>query len=292
MNNKSYQYILDIYSDESGGRRFKFLSAISGLKSDLDDLSDHLKSILLSNDVKEIKFDGVRTHLPKIKTAKKFFEVAVEFAVNGKIRVDIIIWDLQDSRHSVLGRDDKENLERMYYHLLKNITIRWKIFSCNFYPDEHSEYDYQKIIDYLNRTKYPREEPNILKLFREKRIKFNFKEVVPQQSHNQPLIQLADLFAGFGCFSREKAVEFGKWKKQKENRNLTLFPLEETTFEEKKALINRFEILLFIKDLCERNGLKVSLNTNNYLKTYKGDLPINFWHYEPQGDYDKAPTKG
>ena len=76
MNSKSYQYILDIYSDESGGRRFKSLSAISGLKSDLDDLSDHLKSILLSNDVKEIKFErGLGLIYPKLKLQRNFLKL-------------------------------------------------------------------------------------------------------------------------------------------------------------------------------------------------------------------------
>ena len=72
---KITQPVLEVYSDESGIKRFKSLCAISGIKNNLDDLSGRLKSILLLNDVKEIKFEWVRTHSPKIKTAKKFLKL-------------------------------------------------------------------------------------------------------------------------------------------------------------------------------------------------------------------------
>jgi hypothetical protein len=133
-----------------------------------------------------------------------------------------------------------------------------------------------------------------LKLFREQRTTFNFIDVKQQKSEEQPLIQLADLFAGFACFSREKSEEFKNYKNQKETKNRSLLFTENITKTEpefKKANLNRFQIVEFIKESCEKNRIPVSLNTNNYLKTYNPQVPINFWHYEPQGDYDKAPIK-
>ncbi|MGC9001197.1 DUF3800 domain-containing protein, partial [Caldisericum sp.] len=192
---KGFNDILDIYTDESASEsgRFRAICAISGLSNNLEKLKEELKSKINLYGLSELKFAEVKTHQPKVNCAKDFISVAVDYASRREIRIDVIIWDLHDSRHSIQGRDDKENLERMYFHLLRNVVERWGIFICRFYPDEHSEYDYQEIIDYLNATKYPRKEPGILKFFEDVRIRFSFKEVIPQRSEEQPLIQLADL---------------------------------------------------------------------------------------------------
>ncbi len=285
--------ILEIYSDESASEsgRYRSLCAVSGLTIDIKALGKVLNNILQSNSVSELKFNEVRTHSSKIKCAKDFILKAVEYASKRKIRIYIIIWDLHDSRHSIQGRDDKENLERLYFHLLRNIVERWGIFNCGFYPDENSEYNYQEIIDYLNATKYPRIEPGILKFFKDVRIRFNFKEVIPQRSEEQPLIQLADLFAGIACFSRENADEFKSYKKKKESETQSSLFLDAQDENIRKTFINRFELVELIKDECKKYGISISLNTNNFLKTFDPSQPINFWHYEPQGEYDKAPTR-
>ncbi len=297
---KNSNEILKIYTDESSSERgrFKSICAVSGLSSDLRDLENELKKLLQDKQISELKFSEVRTHKPKIECAKSFIEKAIDYTSSGKIRIDVIIWDLHDSRHAVQGRDDKENLERMYFHLLRNIVERWEIFKCSFYPDEHSEYDYKEIIDYLNKTKYPRKEPGILKLFKEQRTKFKFIKVKQQKSENNPLIQLADLFAGVACFSREKSGEYKNYNtqnynRQKENKGqISLLGISsKSQTESSKSTLSRFQIIEFIKELCEKKGLSVSLNTNGYLKTFNPEIPINFWHYEPQGDYDRAPTK-
>lgn len=288
--------ILEIYSDESASesRRFRSLCAVSGLALNIV-LEEDLNSILKSYNVSELKFSEVKTHAPKIRCAKDFILKSVKQASERKIRIDIIIWDLQDSRHKIVGRNDIENLERMYFHLLRNIVERWRIFNCGFYPDEHSEYNYQEIINYLNTTKYPRKEPGILKLFEDIRIRFSFKEVIPQRSEEQSLVQLADLFAGISCFSRENAGKFKDYKKQKENQRQTqLFPdIQEETQDRdiKQTFKNRFELVELIKNECQKCRISISLDTNKFLKTLDPSQPINFWHYEPQGEYDKAPTR-
>ncbi|MGC9200990.1 MAG: DUF3800 domain-containing protein [Candidatus Aenigmatarchaeota archaeon] len=289
--------ILEIYSDESASesRRFRSLCAVSGLALNIV-LEEDLNSILKSYNVSELKFSEVKTHAPKIRCAKDFILKSVKQASERKIRIDIIIWDLHDSRNLIQGRDNKENLERMYFHLLRNIVERWKRFNCRFYPDEHSQYNYKKIIDYLNRTKYPRDEPYILKLFREKRLQFNFIKVKEQKSEEQVLIQLADLFVGIACFSRENADNFKSYKKKKEREAQDLlFPdiLDKTDETEDigKTFKNRFELIKLIKKECEECKIKISLNTCDFLKTFNPSQPINFWHYEPQGEYDKAPTR-
>ncbi|MEO1785201.1 DUF3800 domain-containing protein [Thermodesulfobium sp. 4217-1] len=280
---KGFNDILDIYTDESASKsqRFRSICAISGLSNNLEKLKEELKSKINLYGLSELKFAEVRTHQPRVNCAKDFISVAVDYASRREIRIGVIIWDLHDSRHSIQGRDDRENLERMYFHLLRNIVERWKRFNCRFYPDEHSKYNYKKIVDYLSKTKYPREEPYILELFRKERRQFNFIDVKEQKSEEQVLIQLADLFAGIACFSRENANNFKSYKKKKEDE----------TEDIGKTFKNRFELIELIKKECEECKIKISLNTCDFLKTFKPSQPINFWHYEPQGEYDKAPTR-
>ncbi len=290
-----------IFSDESrrakkeiGKGKFESICAISLLKGSLDSLKVELQKYLDEHKIAELKFKDVRTYKPKVECCKKFIETAIKFSSKDLIRVDIIIWDLEDSRHKIPGRDDKENLERMYFHLLRNVSEIWGITNCEFYPDENSEYDYQKIIDYLSSTKTPRIEPGILTLFKQERINFNLEKVEQQNSKQNPVIQLCDILAGIGRFSRENCNEFSSWKGQKESKNSpSLF--NDASDEEDGVTAsnsNRFELIEYLAEKCKKKGISISLNTNNYLKSYDKRLPINFWHYEPQGDYDKAPMKG
>ena len=60
------------------------------------------------------------------------------------MRVDVLIWDMEDSRHKeVPDRDDKADFSRMYYHLLHSVLkLRWpdgaRWLIC---PDQHGEMD-------------------------------------------------------------------------------------------------------------------------------------------------------
>lgn len=287
--------VLKIFSDESSSKskRYNSVCALSIKSSVFDQLLNDLKEILDKYNITEIKFSETKTHKPKVECAREFILTAIKYASDNKLRIDVIIWDMQDTRHSIQGRDDEENFKRMYFHLLRNVVERWKIFQCNFYPDEKSTFNYNEITTYLNSTIYPRKEPFIIKLFKEERINFNFLEVIPQKSEQNPLIQLADLFAGFGCFSRENADAFKKWKLKRNNvNNYDLFEdCNKVEENEREAIKNRFHIIELIKSECEKSGISISLDTNGYLKTFNPKEKINYWHYEPQGDYDKAPKR-
>ena len=55
--------------------------------------------------------------------------------------------------------------------------------------------------------------------------------------------------------------------------------------------INRFELLNYFNNCCKKEKLGVSLDSFCCLCTRNPKYPINFWHYEPQHEQDKAPTK-
>lgn len=179
----------------------------------------------------------------------------------------------------------------MYYKLLRCISEQGNQRNWEFYPDEQSSIKWYKIANYLNSTRITRRKPHFLTLFDQDIHRIKFIRLKQLKSHEEPLIQLADLFAGIACFSRKKSdecwVEYNKRKKQQSLFN------EETEIKNKisKADLNRCELVFKIYELCKKSNLKVSLESKKYLWTPDPSYPINFWHYEPQHEKDKAPIK-
>jgi hypothetical protein len=296
LNKKKVSTFL-AYSDESGifDKRYQAIGVVSGERGDLLALQSELKQFLKDKGVKEIKWEEVRTHRPKIEVANLFIQKAVEFAVKGLIRIDVLLWDMYDERHSIPGRDNQANLERMYYKVLRHISERWEEIHWELYPDENSAINWLEIQSYLNQTKFPRHNlPGLIALFQQEQYKINFLKIEQLNSKNKPLIQLADLFAGMTRFSREKGSECVKWLNlQKRKNQLLLFEYEEQEEAEDPTKVdrNRFILIGNFNDLCKEYRLGVSLDTRKYLWTPMPKNPINFWNYEPQHDQDKAPTK-
>ena len=53
-------------------------------------------------------------------------DFAIKAVLEKSIRIDSLMWDIDDSRHKISGRDDTANLCRMYHHLLRNVFLeRW-----------------------------------------------------------------------------------------------------------------------------------------------------------------------
>ena len=285
------------YSDESGcfNERFQAIGIISGEERHLCKLRDELASILQTKEVSEIKFSEVRTHRPKIEAAQSFVEKGVDFAQQRNIRIDVLLWDTYDKRHSIPGRDDLANLERMYYKALRHISEKWHQNNWELYPDNGSRINWPEIKSYLSRTRLPRQKrPNLLTLFKEEEYNIIFHKIEPKKSHDEPLIQLADLFAGIACFCRECGQECIKWlQSQKGNKQQFLFEYEEPEIPEdlNKTKQNRFRLVGYLNDICKRYRLGVSLKTKKYLWTTDPSRPINFWNYESQYEGDKAPIK-
>ena len=111
--------IFEAYSDESGvpNQRYQAIGVVSGPDADLGELKESLQGCLDRAVPRELKFAGVRGDSRRSRCAGGFVELAVEFVRARRIRVDVLVWDLQDSRHAIPGRDDIACLERMYYHV-------------------------------------------------------------------------------------------------------------------------------------------------------------------------------
>ena len=283
-------------SDESGSdERYRAIGVVSGEESCLFDLRKELENILRNQGVKEVKFSEVRTHRSKLEAARLFVEKGVGFVNQRKIRIDVLVWNIHDKRHSIPGRDDVTNLEIMYYNILRHVSEQWHQHNWELYPDENSGVDWSGIKSYLNRTLMPRyKKPHLLSLFEKESYTIHFSEIEQKKSHDEPLIQLADLLAGMARFCRENGEECAKCLKSQEKIDqLSFFEYEELESKEDPIMTkqNRFKLVSYLYSMCKRYRLGVSLNTWECLWTRTPSSPINFWNYESRYDKDKAPIR-
>ncbi len=306
----------EMYSDESGNHASEImgLAAISGTPEALDSLRSALAAVLAANGVSEAKFAETKTHTPKVRAAAQFLALAAEHADGVRIRVDVLSWSHLDSRHQVHGRDDVENLHRMHYHLLSQVLRRfgddtvWSIF-----PDEKSEMAWHRVAEVLGNTRFMRKArmrqeagqmqlylPNSMEDLRREFATLSVAEIAERQSNAEPLVQLADLFAGFACYSRQKAHDIRKWLSWEESRKARdgdLFSEEALDGEEDCTPVRkdaaRFAILRDFTAACRERKRGVSIRTHGYLDSPGGAqrCPICFWHWTPQGPHDKAPIR-
>jgi hypothetical protein len=284
-----------IFSDESayiGNHRYRSVCAVSGARSYLKELNEELKSILAGTDFPEIKFSEINTHFAKIRAAKEFFKKGLDYCSNDKIKIYVITWDTEDSRHTIANRDDIENLKIMYYQLLKYLMKHpGNIQEWGFYPDEFSQIDWPEFISYLENTNLTKEnefEQNLFGFFRN----LNFPAINSHKeldSKEYPVVQLADLFAGGIRFSHVHGNSLCLWLQKKELEN-SLFPVEDE-ISASKRMIAKFEILKFFKEYSGQLRLGINLSKYKYFHTFSAKNNLFFWKYEPQGVYDKAPTK-
>lgn len=281
-----------VFSDESGcfNKNYQTIAAISGRDEDLSRLKIELNQILYENAVSEIKFEKIRTHRPKLKAASEFIEIAFKYVDAHAIKIDVLCWSVLDTRHNIENRDDQANLGRMYYKILRNISEKWEIRDWQLFPDKGSKLDWQEVIRYLNQTNIKRK-PYILTLFEQNRSQLSFQRVAPQDSIDEPRVQLADLFAGMVRYSVEKKELCKIWLDEKNKKDqLGLFS-EERVVTITKPDSNRFELINQVYNKAKKRALGVSLCRYGFLKSFKKFAALNFWHYVPASDHDKAPTR-
>jgi hypothetical protein len=261
-------------------------------------LRSALNGIIGKREIDEVKFVEIKSHSSKVEAAREFTYCAVEdYASKAKIRIDVLTWDMQDSRHAVQGRDNVANLEYMYHKVLTHVGRQWMQAEWGFYPDTNSQIGWNKIANALSKTRLIRSKLSMLRLFDDEETSqvFQFKDIVPKESCKEPLIQLADLFAGMARFTREEGKQCIHWLDKCKNKNQIPLAsiLSEKDVSEDTTITrqNRFQLIDAFDKLCKRHKMRVSLRTKNCLWTPDPKYPINFWHYESQHQDDKAPVK-
>lgn len=250
-----------------------------------------VRDLLDGSGVREFKWQRLRQARERF-AAEKLVDFAIEKALLGKLRVDALIWDVEDSRHQIKGRDDIANLQRMYYHLFRDALARWPGDNAwMLLPDENSALDWQSVQDYLEVAGLSLSmHTGVMPLFRFRLSQeFCIEEIQEVNSDKVPLCQLADLFAGISVFSREKFSVYRCWKERLQLA-LPLFS-EDQPITLSNSDRERCRVLLHLNSECKAHKLGVSLETKAGLWTPDPANPVNFWIYEPQHLDDKAPIR-
>jgi len=285
------------FADESHWNtgRFRSLGMVTLPLNCLEIMESEVRWLLSKSQVREFKWknlDGAKERF----AAEKLCLFAVEKACTGQFRVDVLVWDVEDSRHKIAGRDDIANLGRMYYHLFRNVLrARWPNDAVwMLCPDEHTALDWGTLHDCLENVSAGVEVERSLFTGGQFRIQlrqeFGIEEIQPVSSEAQPLLQLADLFAGLAVFSREKFNSYKEWLRNT-SPQLSLFNDDNVSNNPSHSSRERFQVLKKFYYYCKNKKLGVSLENNYGLWTPNPVNPINFWMYEPQHPEDKAPQK-
>jgi len=286
------------FADEKGYNlgRYRAISLVSLEASHAATYRQALKSLLEESQVREFKWEKLGSARERF-AAMKLVAFVIEQACSRGMRVDTLMWDIEDSRHRISGRDDIGNLGRMYYHLLKNVLCnRWPDgASWVFCPDENSALRWQTMHDCLTAVSTKTETTRDLftqgkfqvRLKRE----FRIETINPCKSHEEPLVQLGDLFAGLAVYSRISYDRFECWKRSNSAQKALFDSRVYGSAMLSKADKERCFVLDVLDAGCKARRLGVSLKTARGLKTFDDSKPINFWWYAPQHDADRAPRK-
>lgn len=277
------------YCDESyvTASRFRGIACVSLPEVHCDGLAKRLAESLVDAGLRELKWSetGDGRHA---RAARRFIDAAFNAFACG-LRIDVLVWDTQDARHAVPGRDDNANYERMFFHLL-TVALRkrptgsvWRI-GC----DQREGVDWQALFDCVRAV--GRRPDSQAALFGEflAREKYIVREVAELRSQTATLVQLADLFAGVSVFSRSRYDFYEAWK-MRESKQGRLFAGAERRFS--KSDQERFPILDGLNERGKAAKLRLSLRRNRGLRTMDGRQAVNVWWYEPQHGMDKAPKR-
>jgi len=286
------------YGDESRFNvgRYRSIALVSLEERHEDSLENKIRKMLDESDVTEfkwVKLNGAKERFAAIK----LLSLLVDQAVDGRLRADVLIWDTMDKRHIVNRRDDIANLERMYYQLLKNVLReRWPDESLwAIFPDEHTSLDWNSIQQYLSRASFELEiEPKLFTGWNFRmtlRTEFKITKILPCESCDVPLIQVADLLAGLGAYSCQKYDTYEQWLRASSSQQELSFDVVKQECKLSGSDRERVQVLKEFDRMCKERALGVSLKTERGLRTFNPERPLNFWLYKPQSDKDKAPVK-
>jgi hypothetical protein len=279
------------FTDESGYNtgKIRSLAMLSMPTEYVENCNNMLEKILSEKDIKIKSFKWYKIqNNKKCKVLVQILDYLFNMLKENHVRIDVLMWNIQDSRHNVLQRDDITNLEIMYYNLMKNVVSKrwesgkeWKIIS-----DRNSTIDWKKLKDILSNKGLIKYEPVGSKL--SIKIGYPLVNITESSTKENYLIQIADIFAGMGRTSYEDVEKYKEYIIYKESPT-KLISSETQKFSNR----DRYRCYFYncVKKFTELNKYNVSLESAGGFKSWNPKVPLNFWFYTPQHEEDKAPTK-
>ena len=286
------------FSDESHQNigRFRGIGLVTSTISKFEEARPAIGAVLSAFGVREFKWHDLRTKR-NLALAKRLVDQILKLVANCSFRIDVLIWDTYDSRHNIRGRDDKANLQRMYFHLVKTVLDKRWPNECEWvlFPDENNIIDWEAVKLFLEYKRKRVEVRNDLTTKNNPTLEFlesfRIHDILQRQSHHEPIIQMADFFIGLGIFSYAKFDAYEQWLRTDDAAN-DMFGYEDMYTGKLSNSDNvRSELLKYFDDACKMRHLGVSLKTNRGLQTIPVNNPLSYWAWCPQHEMDKAPIR-
>ena len=275
------------FSDESNynDKDYRSVSIVKVHEDIFQDLQSKLENILKKYNIQITSFKWIKIkNNNKTDALKEILLYLFDLMERKLVMIEILTWNIHDSRHDVPGRKDTENLSYMYDKLIKDFANRHlNDDDCLYlFPDQNSAVNWKKLEEILfNQDIYIEtyhEEFDAILLSKKIKIK-------ESSTKNDPLIQIADIFAGIARFSFEEYDSYERW----------LDPQQQRLFETPQEFSNRqkyrFEIFKLIDEWAKKNKLRISLKSTRGFVSHDPNVSLNFWLYKPQHEKDKAPTR-
>jgi len=279
--------VFQAYSDESGinvGDRYTSISVVSGEVEALNDLRDRLGETLRDKNVGEVKFSEItRWGWPVTEAGVDFLGCVVnDFAIYNRVRIDTITVDNGCVSGGDYDSGSGPDLEGTYCLVLPSVGRRWGYTKWDLYADENSKVNWSRMVSRVNMTSMlsaKGSEESVIDRTDED-AQFQFSEVEQLDSAGEPLVQVADEFAGIARFLHEDNGGFAEWVARGDGRQGELMP--STAWDKGKMTKSqecRYRLIGRLYHLCRRHGLYVSLGSGKHLRTSRRQSPINFWDY-------------
>ena len=281
MIKKINRYIA--FADESNHNkgRYRSISLVVLHETEFDLINNKLEYILDKYDlrIKSFKWEKLKSK-KKVLALKELLDYLFGLMLDGSLKIHVLIWDIEDSRHSIVGRDDIKNLSIMYYKLIKNF-VQDNLYdkeTLTIYPDRNNALDWNNLEDIFINDGILIDEKGLFTLLN--------KKVIFEESNtlDDYLIQIADIFAGLARTSYEDYDKYEYWLSCQQ----TLIPLDKNISNKQEC---HFEIYKKVDEWAKSYKLRISLKSNGGFHSYDKYGPLNFWFYTPQHDEDKAPKK-
>lgn len=289
-SNISHFAFADEHNHDSGSGRFGSIALITMGRNDYKNICNRISDVFLKAKISS-EFKWYKTKQARQKDAAVgLIDLAVDMALEMLIRIDVISWDYEDSRHSIDNRDNIENFHIMYYRLLSNALHKfWPDESIwMFYPDETTCINWEEVKSFVNTKSLTISQKPLFNLVQMLK-SYHVIQVKEVDSEMSPVSQLADLFAGLipysrNCYDKYNAIETAK-------QGTPLFKISNRKIVSSDQ--KRYEIIHRLLIRKQEQKLGISFESSGGFRSHNPSpkYPLNFWWYEPQHENDKAPIK-
>jgi len=255
------------------------------------ELNEKIQMLNKQSDVKECKWYNLESAKDRF-AIQKVINLCLEYADSEQFRIDVLVWDSEDSRHKVIGRDENKNLMNMYIQLLKNVIVRrwkgngvWQIF-----PDTNTVIDWAHLLNILRKIDAYNDDSDLMldKAWNQFRSMHSIVSIEQTDSKFTGLCQAIDIFTGMSVFSFEKRKVFNEWCRNHSYQSL-LFSEEEFKLSNKD--IEQSTMLKYFLDKASTKNVKTYFDSSIGLVTKDPNQVINIWLYFPKRLSDKVPTR-